>query len=204
MATTTAPKLRPTYPMPHRFTVTEFEALLDTRPFVERPDADDRFELVDGCIYDQPPMNDPHWLAVQTLMAAFAPLVASRRLLVNAPVIISNFDEPLPDLAVVRADFPFRSKPRGQDLLLVIEVSDRSRREYDRHTKLPRYQAAGVREVWIVDLVEQAVFVWASPESAPTARHPRGHAQQATPALVAIPVDVDALFAAADAGTTPR
>jgi Uma2 family endonuclease len=45
----------------------------------------------------------------------------------------------------------------------------RANRDYDRHTKLPRYQAAGVREVWIVDLVEQALWVRRSPEPVPAA-----------------------------------
>jgi Uma2 family endonuclease len=196
MAATTAPTAQPQYPAPHRFSVAEFEAILETPAFVERPQ-EGRFELIDGRIFEEPPMNDPHWLVLRALSGRFARVVPDR-LLVQLPVVISDFDEPSPDLAVVRTDFPFRAKPRGQDLSLVIEVSDRSRRDYDRHTKLPRYLAAGVREVWIVDLVEQALDIWASPAPTPTARHPRGQALQVTPALVACAVDVDALFAAAE------
>jgi Uma2 family endonuclease len=199
MATSTAPTALPKSPRPHRFTVAEFDAILETPPFVERPQGT-RFELIDGRIFEGPPVNDPHWLATQALHDIFARL--GRRELVNQPVIISDFDEPLPDLAVVRADFPFRTRARGQDLLLVIEVSDSSR-DYDLRTKLPRYQAGGVAEVWIVDLVEQVLHVWDSSQPASMARYPRGQAQQVTPARVDCLVDVDALFAAAYADTTP-
>jgi Uma2 family endonuclease len=196
MATTTAPAAQLPYPTLHRFSAAEFEAILETPVFVERPQ-EGRFELIDGQIYREPPMNDPHWYVVRALMRAFASLVASGRLLVQLPVIISNFDEPDPDLAILRAGWDVPGKPGGQDLELVIEVSDRSRRDYDRHTKLPRYLAAGVRKVWIVDLVEQALYIWASPAPTPTARHPRGQPLPVTPALVACAVDVEALFAAA-------
>jgi Uma2 family endonuclease len=173
MATTTAPAAQPKHPTPHRFSVAEYEAVLERWPFVGHP-SDHRFELVDGQIHDVPPMNDPHWYVLRALMRAFASVVASGRLLVQLPVVISDFDEPEPDVAIVRADWDGPGKPGGKDLELVVEVSDRTRRDYDLHTKLPRYQAAGVREVWIVDLVEQALSVWASPAPTPTTRYPRG------------------------------
>ena len=41
--------------------------------------------------------------------------------------------------------------PRGEDVLLLVEVSDSSLR-YDRGRKLDAYARAGIREVWIVDV----------------------------------------------------
>jgi len=118
------------------------------------PDA--RIELVGGRLYEMPSMNSPHSEVVQRLMRYFLPLLADQRLLVQLPVVISDFDEPEPDLAV-RAKFaPHRSKPQGQDLALVIEVSD-STYGFDRNRKLPAYLNGGVAEVWLVNLPRMRV-----------------------------------------------
>jgi Uma2 family endonuclease len=183
---------------PHRFTVAEFEALLDTPVFIERT-REKRFELVDGAIYAEPPVNDPHWLATQFLLGEFARL--GRRLLVGAPVIITDFDEPAPDLAVLRADFPFLSEARGEDLLLVIEVSDRTRLIYDREIKTPRYLAGGVAEVWLVNLVDRRLETWRPGQLAVVQRV--GGSPSRAERVSDVAVDLDALFAAAYPAARP-
>ena len=136
-------------------------------------------------------MNDPHWLTTQHLVGRFAPL--GSRMLVNHPVIISGFDEPEPDLAVLRADFPFTSKARGADLLLAIEISDKTRLEYDRDTKVPRYLEGLVPEVWIFNLVEQCMLIWWNGH--PAARYDYGRGAQVHGAAVPeVTIDLDALF----------
>ena len=47
-------------------------------------------------------------------------------------------------------------------MLLLIEVADTSL-EYDREIKLPRYAAAGIPEVWVVNLVENIIEVYREP-----------------------------------------
>jgi Uma2 family endonuclease len=193
MATVPVQAAPPPRPTPHRFSVAEYEAILDVPAFVELV-ADHRFELVDGQIIEQPAVNDPHWLAAQHLVGRFAPL--GSRMLVNHPVIISGFDEPEPDMAVLRDDFPFSSKARGADLLLAIEISDKTRLEYDRETKVPRYLMGDVPEVWIVNLVEQCLLIWWNGD--PAARHDYGRGDQVH--AVGVPeimIDLDAVFRAA-------
>ena len=52
--------------------------------------------------------------------------------------------------------------PEAADALLVIEVADTTL-QYDRGVKLPRYAAAGAREVWIIDLVGKCIWVHRRP-----------------------------------------
>ena len=47
-------------------------------------------------------------------------------------------------------------------MFLLIEVSDSTLR-YDRTLKLPRYAAAGIPEVWIVNLPARQVEAYADP-----------------------------------------
>jgi Uma2 family endonuclease len=55
--------------------------------------------------------------------------------------------------------------PAPGDVLLVVEVADTSQYR-DRVVKLPRYAAAGVVEVWIVDLQASVVDVHREPAAA--------------------------------------
>ncbi len=190
MAATPVQATPPSRPAPHRFTVAEYEAILEVPSFVELV-GDHHFELVDGQIIEQPPVNDPHWLATQYLVGRFAPL--GSRMLVNHPVIISGFDEPEPDLAVLRADFPFSRKARGPDLLLAIEISDKTRLDYDRDIKVPRYLDGHIPEVWILNLVERSLLIWW--DGHPAARHELGQSAQVHAVSVPeVTVDLDALF----------
>ena len=60
---------------------------------------------------------------------------------------------PCPDVAVLkgRPNVYRFARPHAADALIVIEVSDTTL-EFDTTEKLPRYAAAGIPEVWIVDV----------------------------------------------------
>ena len=77
---------------------------------------------------------------------------------VQNPIALWEMSEPEPDfqLLVYREDGYARRKPRPQDVLLVVEVSD-STLNHDVNRKLPRYAAAGVPETWIMNLREDAI-----------------------------------------------
>jgi Uma2 family endonuclease len=72
------------------------------------------------------------------------------RVLVQQPLIVDKFNEPQPDVVVLREPLGLR-KPRAEDCLVVIEVSDTTYDD-DRKIKLPAYLAGGVPLVWIVNL----------------------------------------------------
>ena len=138
-----------------RFTVDAYQRLAAAGILTE----DDRVELVDGEIVRMSPIGDRHMAAVNRCNRAFSRATGEGALVsVQNPVDLDPYNEPQPDLALLRPrdDDYARGKPGPPDLLLVVEVADTSL-GYDRQTKLPRYAAAGVREAWLLDLEADAL-----------------------------------------------
>jgi Uma2 family endonuclease len=108
-------------------------------------------ELLAGHIYEMPPIGTPHLIVVTRPQHRFErPLNEEVRVLVQQPLIVDKFNEPQPDVVVLRE--PLRRRPRAEDSLVVIEVSDTTYDDDDRKVKLPAYLAGGVPLVWIVNL----------------------------------------------------
>ena len=148
-------------PPRHKLTVDDYHRMGEAGIFGE----DDRVELLDGELYDMPPIGDGHMGTVNRLTNRLAWRLGERVVVSpQNPVRLSDFSEPEPDIALLRFrdDFYRAGKPRPEDILLVIEVAQSSL-DYDRGTKLPRYAAAGIAEVWIVNLVEDHVEVYREP-----------------------------------------
>jgi Uma2 family endonuclease len=84
---------------------------------------------------------------------------------VQNPLRLDNFNEPEPDLMLLRPrpDDYRASHPSAAGVLLLVEVSESSL-AYDRSTKLPLYARFGVPEVWIVDIAGAAVEVFREPQ----------------------------------------
>lgn len=138
------------------FAADEYHAMAEAGILQE----DDRVELIDGHIIAISPVGDPHLLCVNRLnrllvMRTGADIAVS----VQNPVRLGPHDEPEPDVVLTTA---LDRGPRPEDVLLLIEVSG-STLAYDRAVKLPRYAAAGIPEVWIVNLGEEQVEVHRDP-----------------------------------------
>ena len=74
------------------------------------------------------------------------------RVLVQQRLIVDEFDEPQPDIVVLRQPLGSQ-KPESRDCLVVIEVSETTYDD-DRYVKLPAYLHGGVPLVWIVNIRE--------------------------------------------------
>ena len=148
--------------MRHLFTVAEYEQMGESGLL---PD-DRRLELLGGEIIEMPPMGPPHASSVARLTHLMGRLgVADRALLwAQLPIILSDLSMPEPELALLRRrdDFYAGSRPRPDDVLLLIEVSDTSSR-YDRTVKRSLYAAAGIAEYWIVDVAARVLEVASEP-----------------------------------------
>jgi Uma2 family endonuclease len=85
---------------------------------------------------------------------------------IQLPVRLDTWNEPEPDIAVVRprSDDYTESHPGPADILLLIEVADRSL-PLDRNVKLPLYAASQIPEVWIVNLEHDVVSVCRDPRA---------------------------------------
>ena len=129
---------------------------------------DDRVELIEGEIIQMTAIGSRHAACVDRLTATFVRALASRVVVhVQNPVRLSELSEPQPDLALLkpRGDYYQERHPGPDDVLLVVEVADSSL-EYDRSVKLPLYAAAGVQEVWVIDLTRDRVESFRIPDAA--------------------------------------
>ncbi len=126
-----------------RFTATEYTRMASIL-------AGRRTELIDGEIIEMAPIGTAHLVVVDRLERHLARLKAEGRLQSGQPVRIRDYDEPQPDLTVLHQPLGLR-KPTAADCRLVIEVSD-STYSTDTAVKVPRYLAAGVPEVWVVNI----------------------------------------------------
>lgn len=145
-----------------RWTWDEYMRMVEAGIFTER----DRVELIDGEILEMSPEGSAHAAiadnAAQLIQAAFGRGFFVRR---SHPLRLGSSSGPEPDLAVVRGkplDY-FDEHPAGAALL--VEVSQSSQ-AFDRGTKQRLYAREGVREYWVIDLVERCLWICRRP--APT------------------------------------
>jgi len=143
-------------------TVDEFEALAERQGW----DEDTAVELLDGELVWMSPTNDPHIGCVNRLNRLFNHRYAETMVLVSIqnPVRAGEYDEPEPDLALLkpRADDYGTARAIAQDILLLVEVSDKTLRT-DLGRKARIYASAGVQEYWVIDLNAHTVYVHRTP-----------------------------------------
>jgi Uma2 family endonuclease len=169
------------------WTLDDYHQAIDAGVFSDR-----RIELINGTLYEMPPLREPHIGATNHLAARFYTL-GERRVRSQMPIILPHDGEPEPDIVVVEADAPL--KPSVAHVQLVIEVSYATR-QFDRGVKLEAYLAAGLREVWIVDLVERCLLVYR--DGVLAGRYAAGeNAKLMAVRVPEVTIDLDALFHAA-------
>jgi len=143
-------------------TVDEFEVLAEQQGW----DEDTLVELLDGELVWMSPTNDPHIGCVNRLNRLFNHRYTETMVLVSIqnPVRAGPYDEPEPDVALLRprADDYGAAKATPQDILLLVEVADKTLRT-DLGRKARIYASAGIAEYWVIDLNAQTVYVHRSP-----------------------------------------
>ena len=122
---------------------------------------DERLQLIEGEIVVMAPAGNRHIAATILLTQEFA---VSGRLSglvdvsVQNPVDLTERSDPEPDFQLLkpREDGYAPATPRTVDVLLAVEVSD-STLSYDVDVKIPMYAAAGIPELWIMNLREDVI-----------------------------------------------
>jgi Uma2 family endonuclease len=147
---------------PHRFTVDDFHKMAEAGILGE----DDRVELLEGEIVDMPSIGPAHAGSLKRATRRFYEKLGGRRYVVSVqdPLILDPWNEPQPDLLVLRwrDDEYAESHPTVGDVLLLVEIMQSSR-DYDRRIKLPIYARFAVPEVWLVDLPAERVEIHRDP-----------------------------------------
>jgi Uma2 family endonuclease len=113
-------------------------------------------QLVDGFLVKEDPPTYGHGRLLTALLLRLDALMGDGRVLTGAGVSTDDHNAYLPDLVVLREVLPDEARYVGVPLL-VVEVLSPSTERRDRRRKCPRLLAAGVAEVWLVDLTTRTV-----------------------------------------------
>ena len=129
---------------------------------------DRRVELINGEIIQVPAQATPHRACVtkvsRALLSSFGP---SDWVVIQGTLPLGGHSAPDPDFHVL--DVPVGTPDRLLPIpLLVIEVSDTSYAK-DSGPKLRLYARCGVRDYWIINLLQHRVEIYRRPEN-PTGR----------------------------------
>jgi Uma2 family endonuclease len=158
---TTAPTQRSTSPPPppYRLTVNEYERLRKVGILDDTP-----VELIDGYVVKKMGKTPQHIWVVDRLLELMKPLTSGWWCRKEDPVRIPDFDEPEPDVAVVRGSRDdYRDRiPEPEDIALVIEVAETTL-DRDQGKKWDAYAHARIPVYWIVNLVHRRVEVYTNP-----------------------------------------
>lgn len=154
------PPTPPPRPQPHRWTTAEFHRMGEMGWFEGR-----RAFLLDGVILEQGPMDPPHANALELLTEVIrAALGTGWRFRIQTPLQVDNYNDPMPDLAVV-AGRP-GNHPHPTSASLVVEVADTTL-DTDITEKAERYASAGVADYWVLDLNGRRLLVFRNPTPLP-------------------------------------
>lgn len=125
----------------------------------------DHIELIKGEIIHMSPISSLHAAHVNRLNKLFAQKFGDQVLIaVQNPVILDDYSEPQPDLALLRprADFYAAGHPQVEDIFLLVEVANTTL-EIDRDIKIPLYAASGIQEVWLLNTRHQCLEIYRQP-----------------------------------------
>lgn len=118
-----------------------------------------RVELIEGEIFDMPPIGNLHGGITAWLHRRLLRDLADRISVWNQVTLpLGRFSAPEPDLVILdyRKDEYKNKRPAPDDILLIVEVSQSSLR-HDVEIKLPLYARHGIPEVWIVDVARPRI-----------------------------------------------
>ena len=147
-------------PEVYRISVDEYERMAEAGVL-----DDERVELIDGYLVRKMTVNPPHAYAVDVSRAHLTRLLPPGWFIrEEKPVRIPQFDEPEPDLSVIRGQVQdYRDRhPGPADLALLVEVAD-STLPRDRGEKWAAYGRGRIPVYWIINLVDRQVEVYTRP-----------------------------------------
>jgi Uma2 family endonuclease len=147
-----------------RFSVEEYDRIVATGAFDGKNRR--RIELIRGEIREMSPIGSKHadivaWLTTWSADNVPRNLAGIR---VQSPLKLGTVEsEPEPDLAWVLPKRYRDAHPTARDVILLIEVADSSL-DYDRGEKAELYAEAGIKEYWLVNIVNRTIEVRRDPK----------------------------------------
>lgn len=155
-----------------RFTRSEYERLIDDGVLHE----DEPIELLDGLLLVKEPQASRHRTSVVLVARALERVFGDGWFLqIQCPIILDDRSEPEPDVCVIRGAPRDYVEAHPQQPALVVEVAQSGLR-VARERKARGYARAGIRDYWIVNLVDRVLEVHREPARPGPARARWGYA----------------------------
>lgn len=146
-----------------KWTLEQYHHMIEAGVLTE----DQRVELLFGKIVEMSPIGRFHAACVKQINRYFHKKMGdSVTIGIQDPVTLLGESEPEPDISILkyRNDNYVSRHPQGDDILLLIEVSDQTLQK-DRTVKKTIYALAGVAEYWIVNLIDRQIEQHLEPQS---------------------------------------
>jgi len=142
-----------------RWTRPEYDRLVECGVF----SGGEAVELLDGFLVVREPQGGRHAMTVRMVEEALREVFrAGWDVRSQLPIALDSDSAPEPDLSVVAGSFRDYPSAHPTSPALVVEVADTSL-ALDRGEKAALYARAGIREYWIVDLVNGQLEVRRDP-----------------------------------------
>ena len=125
-------------------------------------------ELIEGELINKMGKNVPHMVRLRWLMNWLQEVFGKEFVYPEPSIDVAPEDnpsnEPEPDFIVVKRELTSSSsKPRPEDLHLVVEIADTTLR-FDLTTKAALYARAGIVEYWVWDINGRRLIVHRNPQ----------------------------------------
>jgi Uma2 family endonuclease len=129
-------------------------------------DSSERTELICGQIVLMTAKGTPHVLTLRILANSIENALGNRSIFVSTqdPIVLDNYSEPEPDLAIVRGTILDYAEhhPRPEDIYLVVEVAD-STLKTDCEVKSQLYARSSIADYWVIDIKNRQVHIFRNP-----------------------------------------
>lgn len=145
------------------------EPLLTLEDLDACPDDDgNRYELIEGVLYESTAPGLPHQLVLQNLQLELGLFLREKPIGVIAPgpgTIFSNYDAVIPDIVIIRNErwdsVTSNQKVTGApDIVIEILSPGSENRRRDLQVKRKLYAKYGVAEYWIVDNDDRSIAIY--------------------------------------------
>lgn len=139
----------------YKWSIAEWHELVNSGILADKP-----VELLEGEIVEMSPEGIEHSYINQSIADYLRELFQGQAYIRDAHPITLDNSEPEPDIAIVRLpkDIYRQHHPYPQDIYWLIEISKKTLKK-DLEQKILTYARNGIPEYWVIDLVNQKLFV---------------------------------------------
>ena len=165
-----------------RITVDRYDRMIESGELGE----DDPIELLNGVMVWKMARGPSNFTITRRCSRKIEPLLpAGWHVRQEGPVRLPDFNEPEPDVAVVRGDDDAyeRRHPGPGDIALIVEVAESSLQR-NRGEKRQVYARARIPAYWIINLVDRQVESYSGAGGGDYAEHTSYSVEQSVPLII--------------------